>query len=100
MSPIDIDQNTRNAYNVYMHTIQYTIRGIPQDVDRVLRKKAERSGKSFNATVVEALTSALDLNKLDTKRSIFDRLPGSTTLDQSFFDAIEAQSQIDPEMWK
>jgi plasmid stability protein len=100
MSSINIDQNTRNTYNVYMHTIQYTIRGIPQDLDRVIRKKAERSGKSFNATVVEALTRALDLDNSDKKQSIFDRLPGSTTLDQAFFDAIEAQSQIDPEMWK
>ena len=36
-------------------TKQYTIRNIPEGVDRVLRKKAKSSGKNFNQVALEAL---------------------------------------------
>ncbi len=39
-----------------MKTIQYTIRNIPQPVNRYLRKKAQLSGKSLNQVVIEELS--------------------------------------------
>lgn len=39
-----------------MATKQYTIRNIPEPVNRYLRKKARLSGKSLNQTIIEELS--------------------------------------------
>ena len=39
-------------------TKQYTIRGIPSEVDRALRQKAARRKRSLNQVIVEELTEA------------------------------------------
>lgn len=39
-----------------MQTTQYTIRNIPEPVNRYLRKKARLSGKSLNQVVVDELS--------------------------------------------
>ena len=39
-----------------MHTTQYTIRNIPEPVNRYLRKKARLSGKSLNQVIVDELS--------------------------------------------
>lgn len=48
-----------------MSNKQYTIRSIPEPVDRALRKRAQKTGDSFNATVLEALKrgSGVDIQK-------------------------------------
>ena len=84
-----------------MNTVQYTIRGIPTDVDLMIRKRAKREGKSFNKTVVELLENSLFSKKAANKsKDIFERMRGANTLDDKFFEAIEAQSQIDESLWK
>ena len=40
---------------VYSNRSQYTIRNVPRHVDRALRLRATRSGKSFNQVVIDAL---------------------------------------------
>ena len=37
---------------------QYTIRGVPKEVDRVLRQKAEQRGVSLNQVILNELTLA------------------------------------------
>jgi hypothetical protein len=39
-----------------MKTIQYTIRNIPEPVNRYLRKKSQLSGKSLNQIIIEELS--------------------------------------------
>lgn len=39
-----------------MKSIQYTIRSIPEPVDRYLRKRAQQSGKSLNQIIIEELS--------------------------------------------
>ena len=39
-----------------MNTIQYTIRNIPEPVNRYLRKKARISGRSLNQVIVDELS--------------------------------------------
>ena len=41
-----------------MNSIQYTIRGIPEPVDKALRELAKKKGRSFNQTVVDTLAAA------------------------------------------
>jgi hypothetical protein len=77
--------------------IQYTIRGIPRDVDRALRQKAKRHKKSLNQVVVDELTAAAGSNR---KYADFSDLVGKWTPDPEFDEIIAAQRQIDPDLWK
>jgi hypothetical protein len=47
-----------NAYNDGMKDIQYTIRGVPRDLDQRLREEARTSGRSINRIVIETLEQA------------------------------------------
>ena len=102
-APLDarIDKNKYTAYNAYMKKLQYTIRDIPPAVDRVIRKRAQRAGKSFNATVVEALTiqtlGSADIKKAE--QSVFARLRGAKSLNGDFERAVKEQSAIDDKLW-
>ncbi|MCY4011070.1 MAG: hypothetical protein OXF30_03380 [Candidatus Saccharibacteria bacterium] len=84
-----------------MKKLQYTIRNIPPDVDQIIRKRAQRTGKSFNTTVIEALTiqtlGSTDIKK--AKKNIFTRLQGINSLDDDFDQAIKEQSEIDDKLW-
>lgn len=85
-----------------MGKIQYTVRGIPPPVDKVLKKRAKQEGKSFNALLVELLTlQALGSTDVEGAcRGVFDRLRGAkTTLDGGFDEAIADQSKVDESMW-
>ncbi len=41
--------------------MQYTIRSIPEDLDRVLRQRAKRSGKSLNQVALEVMNTGAGL---------------------------------------
>ena len=85
-----------------MNKLQYTIRNIPPAVDKVIRNRAQREGKSFNAAVVEALMMQT-LGSTDAERAgqdVFDRLRGADTLDSGFDAAIEGQSKPDDSLWR
>jgi len=89
-----------NAYYVYMSTIQYTIRNVPTVVDKVIRKRAKQTGKSFNQTVVDML-SLQSVGTINPKENNnFDWLFGSLKLDDKFDQAIKDLSQIDKELWQ
>jgi len=45
-------------YTVGMESIQYTVRGVPAELDAELRREARASGRSLNAVVVGALEEA------------------------------------------
>ncbi len=84
-----------------MSKIQYTIRGIPQPVDQVIRKRAAQSGKSFNQTVVELLTLQTFGEKQITKMKTVDDLfgKGGEYLDEDFDKAIAGFDEIDMDWW-
>jgi plasmid stability protein len=85
------------AYNAYM---QYTIRDIPDDVNKALRAKAQAEGKSINQTVVDVLRQGLCLeNPLQKKRDLSD-IAGTWIEDREFNKAMEDFERIDPEEWK
>jgi hypothetical protein len=77
--------------------IQYTIRGIPREVDKALRQKAKRHKKSLNQIVLEELTAAAGGVR---KFADFSDLVGKWTPDPEFDEIIAAQRQIDPDLWK
>ena len=77
--------------------IQYTIRGIPPEVDRALRKKAGQRKLSLNQIVVDELTVATIGRR---QRADFSDLVGRWTADPGFDEIIASQRRIDPEKWK
>jgi hypothetical protein len=83
-----------------MSKIQYTIRNIPPEVDRVIKKRSRQSGKSFNQTVVDLLSlQTFGTTDVPTSNN-FDWLFGANTLDDSFDGAIKDLSQIDEKLWQ
>ena len=77
--------------------IQYTVRGVPLDVDRVLRKKAAQRKQSLNQVILEELTVAAVGQK---RRANFSDLVGRWTANPAFDEVLAAQRQIDPDRWK
>jgi hypothetical protein len=77
--------------------VQYTIRGIPREVDRVLRQKAARRKQSLNQVVVDELTSATMGNR---RRTDFSDVTGRWTPDPGFDEILAAQRQVDWDKWK
>lgn len=79
---------------------QYTIRNIPERVDRILRKRARDAGKSFNQIALEALMSGAG-ESLRPKRD-FSEVIGSLSEKeaQQIEEEVSRQRQIDPRLWK
>ena len=78
-------------------SIQYTIRGIPPEVDRVLRKRASRRKQSLNQVILDELTAGTVGGK---KRADFSDLVGKWTPDFGFDEILAAQRRIDWDKWK
>lgn len=76
--------------------VQYTIRGISRQVDRVLRQKARRSRRSLNQLVVDELTKIATGNVV---KADFSDLVGRWETDVAFDEVIATQRQIDLEKW-
>ncbi len=80
-----------------MNSIQYTVRGVPPDLDAELRREAQTTGKTLNALVVETLEQA----KLPSSAIVHDDLDwfvssapgGERELDaaQAWLDALPAE---------
>jgi len=77
--------------------VQYTIRGVPPEVDRALRTKAAQLKISLNQVVVEELTRAT-IGR--SRKADFSGLVGQWTPDPAFDEIIAAQRQIDWDKWK
>ena len=77
--------------------VQYTVRGVPKEVDRALRTKAAQLKISLNQLVVNELTRATIGRP---RKADFSSLVGQWTPDPDFDDVIASQRQIDWEKWK
>ena len=77
--------------------IQHTIRGIPREVDRVLRQKAAQRKQSLNQVILDELTVATVGRQ---QRADFSDLVGRWTPDPAFDEILAAQRQIDWDKWR
>lgn len=78
---------------------QLTIRGVPAQVKKLLRHRADSERKSLNAVLVEVLSAAAGLAARDKGYSDLDDLAGRWLDDPAFDDAIRAQDQVDQSIW-
>jgi hypothetical protein len=79
---------------------QYTIRKIPVELDRRLRKLARQRGASLNSVIVECLARQVDL---DAKKAVYDDLDdliGKWKPDTKMEAALADQRKIDKDAWK
>jgi len=77
--------------------IQYTIRGVPPEVDRILRRKAAQRKQSLNQVILDELAVATVGRQ---QRADFSDLVGQWTPDPAFDEILAAQRQIDWDKWK
>ena len=80
--------------------MQYTIRGIPPDVDKALRRRARASGKSLNETARDALTEGAGVGPTRRKRRDLSDLVRSWKPDKELEEALADQDRIDEELWR
>ncbi len=82
------------------HLKQYTLRNIPQEVDRVLKRKSQETGKSFNQVAIDALTEGTQV-RVRSRRDLSD-IAGTLLPEEArkLEAEIKRQHQIDPDMWK
>ena len=81
-----------------------TIRGIDEETDRTLRKKAAESGDSINTTILKLLRTALQLDrdKPYPEYHDMDSLAGTWSKEDrvEFEKSQEGFSQIDGDLWR
>ncbi len=82
------------------HKVQYTIRQVPEEVDRKLREQAVREGASLNYVVLDALSSSTGLKDGLLEFHDLDALAGTWVEDKAFDDAMKVFDQVDEELWK
>ncbi len=80
--------------------MQYTIRSIPRHVDRALRERSTREGKSLNEVAIEALERGLDLEGHPVRRRDLGEIAGSWVRDREVDRALDDQRKIDPDLWR
>ena len=84
----------------YTRCMQYTIRGIPQNLDHMLREKARASGKSLNEAAVAALAEGAGITGTRKKRRNLDDIAGTWKKDQAVETALAEQDRVDKALWR
>ena len=81
-------------------TKQYTIRGVPVEVDRKLRQQAKKEGKSLNEVALEVLKQAAGMENGKMVYTDLDFLIGTWEHDPAFDEVIADHERIDEELWR
>jgi hypothetical protein len=79
---------------------QYTIRNVPPEIDRALRKRARRLGKSLNEVALRALAMAVGVEMQPQRHDDLEAFFGSWVEDKEVDRALAEQRSIDEKMWK
>ena len=87
-------------YYACIYSMQYTIRAVPDEIDRAIRQRAKRESKSLNAVVIDALARGLALDAATTRHTDLDHLVGTWQEDPDFDSAVAEFERIDDESWK
>jgi hypothetical protein len=79
--------------------MQYTLRRIPPQVDRALRARAQKLGKSVNQVALEALAASVDQ---PVKYRSLRGMPGAWSKKEAAdFDRFLASARVvDEELWR
>jgi len=84
----------------YTKCMQYTIRGIPERLDVVLRERARAEGKSLNEVALGALADGLGVGNQPMVRRDLSDIAGTWKKDAEAEAAFASHDRIDPRLWK
>ena len=79
---------------------QYTIRNIPDSLDRELRDRAGRNKTSLNDAVIDVIKRGLGVTETVHVYNDLDDLAGSWQDDDAFDRAIADQDTVDVDAWR
>lgn len=83
------------------HTsFQYTVRAVPEAVDRRLRQMVRERGVSFNTLAVDSLAKAAGVSAVPACYDDLDALAGSWIEDPAVDRALAGFDKVDRELWK
>ena len=88
------------CYRACIDCMQYTIRAVPDAIDRALRQRARREARSLNAVVIDALARGLALDAGPARHTDLDHLIGTWQDDPEFDRAVAEFERIDDGSWK
>lgn len=80
--------------------MQYTVRGIPPNLDAALRERAREAGSSLNEAAVDALAAGAGLIGSPRKHRDLKDIAGTWKADKALESALAAQDQVDDETWR
>ncbi len=80
--------------------MQYTLRNIPELIDRILRRRAREQGASLNEVALEALARGAGVAEEAVRQRTLRDLAGAWEEDAPFDDALRAQRLVDEEHWR
>jgi hypothetical protein len=80
--------------------MQYTIRGIPERLDTVLRERARTEGRSLNEIALGALAEGLGVGRERPVRRDLGDIAGTWRKDAEAEAALAAHDRIDSRLWK
>ena len=83
-----------------MKSKQYTIRGVPERLDNMVREQAGKYHKSLNALLLEALAKGMGATQEQLTCDDMDDLAGTWVEDDAFDQAIAAFDVVDEDLWK
>jgi hypothetical protein len=81
-----------DTHNMHM---QYTIRNVPDTLDKALRRTARSQGKSLNEIVIEALARGASVARQSSRQCDLGDIAGTWRKDAAFDSALSAQDTID-----
>lgn len=85
---------------------QITIRGIPKDVEKIVKREATRKKTSINKVLVSLLEKAAGTSSTEQKGPVLyrdlDHFAGLWAKEEAaaFNKALDAQRTIDEDLWK
>lgn len=79
---------------------QYTIRGVPAEVDRALRAKARQRRISLNQLLLEGISQTSGVQQPRIKYRSLKSIAGRWQEDEEFERILKEQRQIDWSAWK
>lgn len=80
--------------------MQYTIRGVPAVVDDALRMRARETGKSLNDVVIDVLAEGAGVTRAPRRRRDLSDVAGTWDAEPGVEDALVAQDEPDPNLWR
>ena len=80
--------------------MQYTLRNIPDALDRALRRRAKEQGASLNEVALDALARGAGVAEDAVRQRRLRDLAGSWEEDPQIEAALHDQRVVDTELWR